>query len=142
MSSASSLFLLSFCFRNLLLEIFSELDQILRGIFTRCKAQGHQRGAWGAHRGQGRPPAAAKGPPAGGTRPCPVGTPSAPSDAYKLPHDLKTSCGHYFPETRPRRAVSENPSSGSNLKLIPALRRTGDRSRRALHHHASLRDDL
>ena len=40
------------------------------------------------------------------------------------------------------RAVTENPSSGSNLKLIPALCRRGDRSRRALHRHAFLRDGL
>ena len=33
MPSASSMFLLSFCFRNLLLEIFAELDQNLQNFF-------------------------------------------------------------------------------------------------------------
>ena len=41
--------------------------------------------------GRRRPPAVAQRGPAGGTRPCPWGTPSAPSDAYKLTLNLKTS---------------------------------------------------
>ena len=41
--------------------------------------------------GQGRPPAAALGPPTGGTRPCLWWLPSAPSDAYKITFTLKTS---------------------------------------------------
>ena len=79
-----------FCIsENLLLEIFSELDENLRGIFTRRKAPGHQRGAWGGHP-QARGGAAAAPPrPAGGARPCPLGTASAPYDAYKIPLTLK-----------------------------------------------------
>ena len=92
--------------------------------------------------GQGRPPAAALGQPVGGTHPCPVGTPSAPSDAYKIRNNLLTSGGQYFPEKAPRRIVISNPSSGVILKQIPALCRRGDRTRRALHRHAFLRDDL
>ena len=41
--------------------------------------------------GQRRPPAAAQGPPAGGAHPCPWDLTSTPSDAYKLPLNLKTS---------------------------------------------------
>ena len=92
--------------------------------------------------GQVRPPTAGQGGPVGGARPCPWGLTSRPSDAYKLSLTLKREGGHYFPETRPRHAVILNPSSGSHLKLIPALCRRGDRSRRALHRHAFLRDDV
>ena len=41
--------------------------------------------------GQRSPPAASQGGPTGGARPYPVGTPSVPSDAYKIPINLKTS---------------------------------------------------
>ena len=132
MPSTSFLFLLSFCFRNLLLEIFSELDQNLRGLFLRQDEDGVQRAASEATHMAEAPPAAALGGPAGGTRLCPWGTSSAPSDAYKITIDLKTSRRPFFPETRPRRAVTKNPSSRSNLKLIPTLCQRGDRSRRAL----------
>ena len=64
----------------------------------------------GPHIGQGRPPATAKGPPTGGTRPCPVGTPSAPSDVFKLPHDLKT-LGRPLFSTKP----VPKPSSSQTL---------------------------
>ena len=128
-----------FCFcisENLLLEIFSELDENLREIFTRRKAPGHQRGAWGPPTGQGRPPAAAQGHQR-------VGPPSsAPSDAYKIPLNLKTSERPLFSKEVTRRAVISNPSSGVILKEIPTLCRRGYRSRRALHRHAFLRDDL
>ena len=82
-----------FCIsENLLLKIFSELDENLRRIFIRRKAPGDQRATWGgALAGQGRPSVMALGQPAGGTCPCPVGTPSAPSDAYKITLTLKTS---------------------------------------------------
>ena len=99
------------------------------------------------HHVEGRPggaPRDAAAPPggAGRTRPCPLGTSSAPSDAYKIPINLKTSGGHYFPQKTSRRAVTSKPSSGVNLKEIPAPCRRGDRSRRALHRHAFLQDDL
>ena len=91
MPSASSLFLLFLYFRKSLLEIFSELDENLRGIFMRRNTPPCRRATWGPLRGQGRPPAVAPLGGAGGTRPCHLGTSSAPSDAYKIPLNLKTS---------------------------------------------------
>ena len=38
--------------------------------------------------GRRRPPAVAQRGPVGGTRPCPWGIPSAPSDAFKIPKSL------------------------------------------------------
>ena len=92
--------------------------------------------------GQRCPPAAALGGPAGGTRPCLWGTSSAPSDAYKFTIDLKTSRRPLFSTNSTPTCRHRKPSSGSNLKLIPTLYRRGDRSRRALHRHAFLRDEL
>ena len=89
MPSASSLFLLSFCFRNLLLQIFSELDQNLRGLFLRQDEDGDRRAASEAAHRADAPPAAAQGGPTGGARPCPWGTSSAPSDADRITIDLK-----------------------------------------------------
>ena len=142
MTSDSSLFLLSFCFRNLLLEIFSDCAGNLRGFFIRHDEVPDRRRAGGEAHGAGVPPATGQGGPAGGARPCPWDLASTPSDAYKLLLALKTSRRPLFSRNSTRRAVTENPSSGSNLKLIPALCRRGDRSRRALHHQAFLRDDL
>ena len=45
MPSASYLFLLSFCFRNLFLEIILELDQNLGGLFLRQDEDGVRRAA-------------------------------------------------------------------------------------------------
>ena len=89
MPSASSLFLLFSIAENLLLEIFSELDENLRGIFIRQDDVKNQRTAWGAPRGQGQPLAAAPWGPVGGTRPGTLGILSAPHDAYKYLFDLK-----------------------------------------------------
>ena len=55
----------------------------------RRKTLEDQRATWettqGPEAGGGRGPPG----PAGGARPCPLGTASAPSDAYKIPFDLK-----------------------------------------------------
>ena len=55
----------------------------------RRKTPEEQRGAWGATHRAGRPWPAAPPGPAGGTRTCSWGTPSAPSDAYKIPKKPK-----------------------------------------------------
>ena len=138
MPSASALFLLSFCFRNLHLEIFSERAGNFCRIFIRQDQVPVRRRAGGEAQGTEAPPAAGQGGLAGGARPCPWGLTSWPSDAYKFPKTLKTWGRSLFPEARPRCAVNSNPSSGSHLKLMPALCRSGDRSRRALHRHAFL----
>ena len=143
MPSASFLFLLFLYFRKIYFWKYSRnWTKIYGNFLLDGKHQDTKEEPGGPHIGQGRPPAAAKGPPTCGTRPCPVGTPSPPSDAYKLPHDLKTSRRPLFSRNSTRHAITENPSSGSNLKLIPTLCRRGDRSRRALHRHAFLRDEL
>ena len=54
MPSVSFLFLL-FSISENLLKIFSELDEILRGIFIRQDEELDQRVAWGPPRGQGDP---------------------------------------------------------------------------------------
>ena len=89
MPSASSLFLQSFCFRNLLLEIFSNCTGNLRGIFISHDEVPVRRRAGGEAHRAGAPPAAGQGGPAGGA--CPWDLASTPSDAYKLLSDLKTS---------------------------------------------------
>ena len=70
-------------------EISSDCPQNLRRFLcdvrhTRTKGQ-----PGGPPTGQGRPWPTAPPGPAGGTRTCSWGTPSAPSDAYKIPFDLK-----------------------------------------------------
>ena len=89
MPSASSLFLLFSISEKLLLEIFSELDNNLRGFFMRQKEAEDQRAAWGGTQGPGRPLAAAPQGTACGTRPGALGTVSAPLDAYKITKTLK-----------------------------------------------------
>ena len=75
MPSASALFLVFLYFRNLLLEIFSELDENLRGLFLRQDEDGVRRAASeathrakaGCYRGLGGDPrvgpAPTRGPP-------------------------------------------------------------------------------
>ena len=84
-------------------EISSDCPQNLRGIFMQNKTPPRRRAARGPPRGQRRPPAV--GPPRGasGTRPCPLGTSSPPSDAYKIPLDLK-------PRGRPLFSRNSSPS--------------------------------
>ena len=62
--------------------------------------------------GHGRVPDAAPLGPAGGARPCPLGIASAPSDAYKIPFNLKTMGSHYFPRTPPEAAAISKPNLG------------------------------
>ena len=69
MPSASSLFLLSFCFRNLLLEIFSNaLEIFVDFLFAKTKYQTEGEPE-GRPTGQVRPPAAGQGGLVGGARP-------------------------------------------------------------------------
>ena len=78
-----------FCIsENLLLEIFSELDENLRRIFIRRKAPGDQRATWGATHRPGA--ASGRGPTwtRGWGRPCPLCTLLAPSDAYNITLNL------------------------------------------------------
>ena len=56
MPTASSLFLLFSISEKLLLEIFSELDDNLRGFFMRRKEAEDQRVAWAATQGPGVTP--------------------------------------------------------------------------------------
>ena len=88
MPSASSLFFLFSILENLLLEIFSELDEILRRMFIRQREDLDQRGPGGAT--QGRTPAATPPGLVARTRPWSWWVPSAPLDAYKLLFALKT----------------------------------------------------
>ena len=90
MPSVSSLSLLSFCFKILLLEIFSECAGNFCGIFIRQDEVPIRRRARGEAQGAEAPPTAGQGGPAGGARPFPWGLTSWPSDAYKLLLTLKT----------------------------------------------------
>ena len=94
-----------------------------------------------------------KGPPTGRRRPLPrpigdpwVGpAPARGASPRPPPTPIKSlilSGRPLFPQKKSRRTVISNPSSGVILKQFPAPCRRGDRSRRALHRHAFLRDDL
>ena len=91
MPSASYLFLSCFCYRKLLLEIFSELDENLRGFFIRQMMTGAKRATEGvAHRLE-----ATCGRALGSTRawdpPLLCGAPLSLSfDTYKIIPDEKT----------------------------------------------------
>ena len=74
---------------NLLLKIFSELDDILRRIFIRQWEDLDQRDLEGPPRGQGRRPGLGPTWTRGWARPCPLGAASAPLDSYKLLFALK-----------------------------------------------------
>ena len=143
MPSASFLFLLFLYFRNLLLEIFSELDQKLRGLFLRQDKDGVRRAASEVtHRAQAATIRGLRGP-IGGTRPCPWATSSAPSDAYKIRNNQKISGQPlFFHRRHPNAMSSQTLIRGVIPKQFPAPYRRGDQSRRALHRHAFLRDDL
>ena len=68
-----------FCIsENLLLEIFSELDENFRGIFIQWKAPGHQRGAWGATHRPGAAPCRDPRAARGWDPPLPCGHPLGP----------------------------------------------------------------
>ena len=142
MSSASFLFLLFLYFRNFTFGIFSELDENLRELFLRQDEDGVQRAAWGAtHRARATPSRDQRWAH-GWDPPCSWQVPSAPSDAYKITINLKTSRRTLFSDKSSRRAVISNPSSGGDSETVYGTLRRGDRSWRALHRHVFLRDDL
>ena len=137
-----------FCFcyfcisENLLLEIFSVLDENLRELFLRQDEDRVQKAASEAPHRPGAACCRGQGATRGWEPPLPVGHLSAPSDAYKITLNLKTSRQPLFSrEVTPRRRTI-NPSSGLILKLISAPCRRGDRSRRAPYRLTFLRDDL
>ena len=143
MPSASFLLLLFLYFRKFTSgKIFSELDGNLRRIFIQRKAPGDQRETWGATHWPGAATCRDLGPTRGWDPPCPMGTPSAPSDAYKITLTLKTPRRPLFSREDIPTCRHLKPSSGVILKQFSAPCRRGDRSRRALHRHAFLRDDL
>ena len=121
-------------YSRIALEIYGEF------LFTTMKYQSEGEPE-GRPTGQVCPPAAGQGGPTDGACPCPWDLVSAPSDAYKLLFDLKMLRRPLFSRNSTPTRRHRKPCSGSNLKLIPALCRRGDRSRRALHRHAFLRDD-
>ena len=85
-------------------EILSDCAESLWRIFIRWKAPGDQRATWGATHRPGTAPCHGLGPTHGWDPPCPLGTPSAPSDAYKITLNLKTSRKPFFSrEVTPRR---------------------------------------
>ena len=57
----------------------------------RQKTPEDQSATWGATQGPQAGGGRGRLGPMGGARPCPLGTASAPSDAYKIPFTLKTS---------------------------------------------------
>ena len=98
------LFLLFLYFRNLLLEIFSELDENLRRFLCEIRHLKTKGEPEGPPTGRRRPPAMAQRGPVGGTRPCPWATSSAPSDAYKITKSLiLTGRPLFFTEDIPTR---------------------------------------
>ena len=104
-----------FCIsENLLLEIFSELDENLQGIFNRRKTPEDQRAALGATHRAGT--ASCRDPlgPHVGPAPAPGGSPRPPPTPIN-------------PQKTSRRAIISNPSSGEILKQFPAPCQDGDR---------------
>ena len=89
MPSASFLFLLFSISENPLLEIFSELDQNLRGIFIRQDGARDQRAALGASQGPRATPGRRLTSTRGWDPPLPHGGRLGPLDAYKFLFALK-----------------------------------------------------
>ena len=89
MPSASSLFLLFSIPENLLLQIFSELDETFWRFFIRRDKDLDQRGAGGATQGPGATPGRGLRWGRGWDPPLPLDTASASLDAYKISFDLK-----------------------------------------------------
>ena len=142
MPSASSLFLLSFCFRNLLLEIFSELAENLLGIFICHDEVPVRRRAGGeAHRAEA-PPAVAQGEPIGGARPCPWDLTSTPSDGYKLLSDLKTSRWPLFSRNSTTTRRHRKPKFGVQFEADPGTLPEGRSISEGSSSHAFLWDEL
>ena len=89
MASASSLLLFSIS-ENLLLKIFSELDDILQRIYIRQREDLDQRGPGGATQGPGATPSHGHPLTHGQDPPLVLVGPLDPLDAYKLLFALKT----------------------------------------------------
>ena len=89
MPSVSSLFLLFSISENLLLEIFSELDETFWRFFIRQDKDLDQRGAGGATQGTGVTPSRSLRWGHRWDPPLPPGRRLASLDAYKIPFDLK-----------------------------------------------------
>ena len=89
MPSASSLFLLFSISENLLLEIFSELEETLRRIFIRQKEDLDQRGPGGGTQGPGTTPSHDSTCTRGQDPPLVLVGPLGPLDTYKLLIALK-----------------------------------------------------
>ena len=142
MPSASFLFLLFFISEIYFWKYSRNWTKIYREFLLDGRHLETKGQPWGPPTGQGRPPAGAPLGPRVGPAPTPGGSPWPPPTPINSLLPQKRRGSHYFPEKSSRRAVISNPSLGVILKQFPAPCRRGDRSRRALHCHAFLRDDL
>ena len=88
MPSASSLFFVLFLLQKVTSGNILGIGRKFTEIFYAMEDTRRPKGHLGGHR---RVPDAAPLGPAGGARPCPLGIDSAPSDAYKIPFNLKTT---------------------------------------------------
>ena len=141
MPSASSCFLLSFCFRKVVLWSFSECAENLRELFLSRNKSGARRWPIGGPTATRRPPGAAQGLATAGSHLVTSGTVSSCPFAYKIIFDPKTlSTWSYFPEDvqgrRHRQPLFGEFCSSSRHPVVE-----GNRHRRHLHHHACLRSD-
>ena len=93
--------------------------QIKLKIYGDCLCDGRHQKTEGAPGGPPRDhrrvPAVAPLGPMGGARPCPLGTASAPSDAYKFPFTLKTSGQPLFSTDRKSTRLNSSHSGESRM---------------------------
>ena len=125
MPSASSLFLSCFFCRKLLLEIFSKMDENIRGFFIGQMKTGAKRATPGDPHRPGAAPFRGPPWPACGTRPCTVGHLSIASDAYKIIPDKKTLTPGGFSQIRYRAPPPSPTSFGGQIGCSGTLPRRG-----------------
>ena len=140
MPSASSCFLMSFCFRKASRESFSESAKNLRKLCLHGnKDYARRRPAGAPH----APDAPRRGPgwAAAGLHLAASGTFSRRPFAYKFYSSRKPSGRRtYFQKTSEAAAVA-NPNSGGIWSSSRHPAGGGDHHRRHLHHHSCLRSD-
>ena len=141
MPSASSCFLLSFCFKKVVRESFSKSSENLRELLSRRNKDGARRGAAGGPTTPRRHPGVARVLAMPGSN---LGDSVAFSSRLSPVNCLR--CGNprhpiIFSRKRPRPPLSPTLDQEGSETLPGTLPEGGNHHRRHLHHHACLWSD-